>query len=279
MRQLLARGIEYLRASAKRQLTDLESLTADVDRLDAALAATPDNDSIKTELQRVARLEAELQAAKVNLEQAEDAVSNSIRQRDAARRNLEVCVDETLALHVNNSRVMRLQREITDADKTLEQFSHIMVSKHLIRITTAINSALEQLLTKQHLVSEVMINSTDLSVVLLDSRMNQINPRSLSAGERQMMATAILWGLSQSTNRVLPTIIDAPLGRLDRSHRMNLVERYFPHASRQVVLLSTDEEIVGEHLARLRSNVGAYYTLDFDDSHACTTVSEGYWDV
>ena len=38
-------------------------------------------------------------------------------------------------------------------------------------------------------------------------------------------------------------MIDTPLGRMDHTHRRNLVERYFPQASHQVILLSTDAEV------------------------------------
>jgi DNA sulfur modification protein DndD len=40
----------------------------------------------------------------------------------------------------------------------------------------------------------------------------------------------------------LPAVIDTPMARLDSAHRQNLVERYFPHASHQVIVLSTDSE-------------------------------------
>ena len=52
-----------------------------------------------------------------------------------------------------------------------------------------------------------------------------------------------------------------------------------PHAARQVVLLSTDEEIAGDHLRRLLPSVGARYLLDFDDAEACTSIQEGYLDA
>jgi DNA sulfur modification protein DndD len=52
-----------------------------------------------------------------------------------------------------------------------------------------------------------------------------------------------LRGLAKASGRPLPTIIDTPLGRLDSTRRRHLLERYFPVASHQVILLSTDEEI------------------------------------
>ena len=164
------------------------------------------------------------------------------------------------------------------ADGVLEAFADQMVRKHLGRITHEIDVALKTLLRKQALVAGVTIDPSDLSVSLLDRNGRSIDTQRLSAGERQMMATAVLWGLSRCTGMTLPTVIDTPVGRLDRSHRTNLVERYFPNASRQVVLLSTDEEIVGAHLERLAPHVGARYRLDFDEDKACTSISRGYLD-
>ena len=46
-------------------------------------------------------------------------------------------------------------------------------------------------------------------------------------------------------------MIDTPLGRLDGSHREHLLDRYFPYASHQVVLLSTDTEIDDEAYDRI----------------------------
>ena len=73
-------------------------------------------------------------------------------------------------------------------------------------------------------------------------------------------------------------IVDTPLGRLDTKHRMHLVERYFPFASHQVILLSTDEEITGEYLEALRPKIGRCYRLVHDDATRCTKVELGYFE-
>jgi len=99
----------------------------------------------------------------------------------------------------------------------------------------------------------------------------------LSAGERQLLATSLLWGLAKASGRPLPTIIDTPLGRLDSSHRQHLLDRYFPVASHQVILLSTDEEVDEASLARLKPYIGRTYTLAFDEKEQSTTIKPGYF--
>ena len=99
----------------------------------------------------------------------------------------------------------------------------------------------------------------------------------LSAGERQLLATSLLWGLARASGRPLPTIIDTPLGRLDSSHRRHLIERYFPVASHQVILLSTDEEIDEDSLKRLQPHISRSYHLQFDEALRSTRVTPGYF--
>jgi len=99
----------------------------------------------------------------------------------------------------------------------------------------------------------------------------------LSAGERQLLATSLLWGLAKASGRPLPTIIDTPLGRLDSSHRRHLLDRYFPVASHQVILLSTDEEVDEASLARLKPHIGRSYSLIFDEQNQSTNIKPGYF--
>lgn len=99
----------------------------------------------------------------------------------------------------------------------------------------------------------------------------------LSAGERQLLATSLLWGLARASGRPVPTIIDTPLGRLDSSHRRHLIERYFPCASHQVLLLSTDEEIVGSYYKTLEPFITRTYMLSHDEDSGKTHIQPGYF--
>jgi DNA sulfur modification protein DndD len=72
-------------------------------------------------------------------------------------------------------------------------------------------------------------------------------------------------------------VIDTPLGRLDSSHRRRLVTHYFPLASHQVILLSTDEEISGGYFEALKPFVGRVYHLQFHEERGTTSVEPGYF--
>jgi DNA sulfur modification protein DndD len=99
----------------------------------------------------------------------------------------------------------------------------------------------------------------------------------LSAGEKQIYAIAILEALAKTSGRKLPIIIDTPLGRLDSKHRRKLVENYFPTASHQVIILSTDTEIDESFHKSLSDHISHTIKLDYDESIASTITNEGYF--
>ena len=173
------------------------------------------------------------------------------------------------------------QRILRHADRvrtTLGTFRSAVVARHVQRIEDLVLESYVQLLHKSSLVTRLRIDPERFSLTLFGRDGKVMSPDRLSAGERQLLAVALLWGLAKASGRPLPTAIDTPLGRLDTSHRMHLVERYFPHASHQMLLLSTDEEISGKYLDRLRPWIGRSYRLVFDDDSGRSTIVPGYFD-
>ena len=74
---------------------------------------------------------------------------------------------------------------------------------------------------------------------------------------------------------LFPAIIDTPMARLDTAHRRHLVERYFPHASHQVLILSTDTELDRHYYQALQSHIARAYHLDYDEETRATRGKEG----
>jgi DNA sulfur modification protein DndD len=135
------------------------------------------------------------------------------------------------------------------------------------------------LLHKADLVRGLKIDPNSYAATLTGNDGRALPFDRLSAGERQLLATAMLWGLARASGRPIPTIIDTPLGRLDSSHRRNLVDRYFPFASHQVILLSTDEEIVGSYYDAIAPNVARSYLLKHKRELGLTEITPGYFPI
>ena len=175
----------------------------------------------------------------------------------------------------DRDRVLRSAAKVQD---TLVAFRQAVVGRHVSRIEHLVLESYQHLLRKTSLITRLLIDPAEYSLTLFGKSGEVVRPASLSAGERQLLGIALLWGLAKASGRPLPTAIDTPLGRLDTGHRRHFVERYLPYASHQTLVFSTDEEIVGDYLARLEPWVGRCYHLNYSDSHGHTIVEPGYFD-
>src|SRR5207247_8160738 len=115
------------------------------------------------------------------------------------------------------------------------------------------------------------------AITLCDDRAVTVPRHRLSEGEKQIFAIAVLWGLARASARPLPAVIDTPMARLDAAHRQHLVERYFPHASHQVIIFSTDTEVDRQYYQALQPSIARAYHLNYDDQSKRTVGEEGYF--
>lgn len=86
-----------------------------------------------------------------------------------------------------------------------------------------------------------------------------------SAGENQIFATALIAGLAKVSGVKSPMVVDTPLGRLDSKHRENILKFWTGDKSRQVILLSQDEEIDYHFYKSIQDSVGKTYLLEHAD--------------
>ena len=168
-------------------------------------------------------------------------------------------------------------RRALEARQSVKKFMEISTERKLAQVSDLITDAFLRLVGKVSLIQSIRINSPSLELMLTSPDGNVIESDHLSHGERQILAYAVLWGLSKASGRPLPTVIDTPMGRLDEKHRMNLAENYFHQASHQVVILSTDTEIHGKFLDAMKPGIGKMYSLEFNEKTKSTQVTEGYF--
>jgi DNA sulfur modification protein DndD len=262
---------------AQSLLAQIEQSHYEIGQIEQKLATIPDNDAIASIIKdRNALLneKLELENKKIHVEKIiAEKQSQEQRLKQQLARALKINIENDLA----NKDSIRLIDHSEKVRETLKAFKSSAVTHHTKRLEKLILQRYKSLLHKESLVDHIIIDP-DTCLIRLQSPGNyEIDPERLSAGERQLLAIAILWGLATASGRKLPVIIDTPLGRLDTAHRMNLVKSYFPKAGEQVILLSTDEEIDKRFFDELRPWIAKKYIFQHSETQKMTTIKEGYF--
>ena len=134
-----------------------------------------------------------------------------------------------------------------------------------------------QLSSKSGLIKEITIDEKTYEIMIKDKDGHEIRKSGLSAGEKEIFAVSLLWGLARTSQLNLPIIIDTPLSRLDSVHRDNIINNYFPNAAEQVIILSTDTEIDKNYFKNLEPHLSGAACLVFDQLHKITKIQNGYF--
>jgi len=276
-RNLLSHRLPEIATDVRRLVEQRNNTLAELEDTERHLAAVPTAETI-AEL-RAARDEA-LAAhtrAQHELDHIDAALTEARTARESADKEYGKLLNHVADSTLEAEDALRLLDHTQRARTTLSRFRLEAVRRHLARIEQHVLRSLQQLLRKSDLIGALTIDPETFTVELQRGDGTPLSARQLSAGERQLLAVALLWGLAQASGRPLPVVIDTPLGRLDGQHRTHLVERYFPHASHQVILLSTDQEIDETAWQRLKPAIGHTYYLHHPRGVKGTTIENGYF--
>ena len=277
LRHLQSTVLPDAKAAIEQRLETVSSLQERLTRCEVQLARVPSEDAIAAIQRELARLRQKHQEKQAELAAHEDKTRVLGRQLEDAKRRFERELGHEVESQVDREHHTRVLRHSGRVRETLAKFRVAVIRKHAERLERLVLESFTHLLRKRALVTDLKIDPATFRIELTGSNGKSLPLDRLSAGERQLLATSLLWGLAKASGRPLPTIIDTPLGRLDSSHRRHLLDRYFPVASHQVILLSTDEEVDEASLDRLKPHIGRSYTLEFDEQQHSTIIKPGYF--
>ncbi len=251
-------------------------------------------------IKELGRTESELSKLKVGpedkeafklLQQQRDDVQQNIGRRKQEIRDL----DEQIADKINSNNI--LERELNNlyekysqekgkADllvkigrmiNVLNEFIDKLRINKLEDLRKHIFSMYRTLASKSDLTADIIIDPLTYRISIIDKHKTVINKQNLSAGEKEIFAISLLWGLAKTSNYNLPIVVDTPLARLDSTHRNSIVAKYFPTAGEQVIILSTDTEVDQNYYKKLEPYIARVNHLLFDKYRELTTLEEGYF--
>ena len=159
----------------------------------------------------------------------------------------------------------------------LEDYVKLLRSKKLELLENYILDGIQTLLHKKNFIEKISIDRETFDVKLYKGNNDEISKDMLSKGELQMYATAVVWGLAKTSGRPLPFMIDTPLARLDEKHRTSIVDKFYPNASHQTIILSTDSEINSEYYQKLEPYIARSFVIQYDSDKGSTKKHDTYF--
>lgn len=258
----LATKIKQLN-SLKEQLSQTEKK-----QLDAPEAVNVESENTRIQLLNDKKNELAKQISPLRLK-----VNNLSEELTRVRKKFT-----TLAAQSTNS--MDLLQELEDAQRTYSAISQHVRELTLYKtmlVKDEFESMLRKLMRKNDEFSKIEFDLATASIRLYNNKNQEIDLESRSAGEQQMISSALIWALTRISYLNLPIVIDTPLGRLDSQHRRNLIENYYKDLSSQVIILSTDTEVSTSYLDEISQYTYSHHTLDYDDKKQYTVIRDGYF--
>ena len=268
--------INKIDKSIEKKLFDLTKTfgkTADeLEKVQISLESVPKDDDVGpiiSELQNENRELGRLESEFKNLEELE--------------------MQEKSLLGILNSKILNLvkdkhqdKRRISGMEnakrvqQVLDEYAQRLRDKKSELLQRYITDGLQMLLHKKEFIDKVSIDKETFEVKLFKGD-DEISKEMLSKGELQMFATAVVWGLAKTSGRPLPFMIDTPLARLDEEHRESLVEKFYPYASHQLIIFSTNSEINGEFYPKLEPFVERSFVIKYDSDKGQTQKHDNYF--
>jgi DNA sulfur modification protein DndD len=269
----LSRALSGVR---KRQ-HEMDCLNEEIGQYDNYLSVDIDEKEIARIYKQIKEIEQEIIDTDVLLTHAVEERRTANGKALVAEREFNHRVEaylKSLELSDDNERIVKYTNV---ARNVVAEYRIRLQARKIDNVARTMTNCYKRLASKTSLIDHIEMDPVSLDLRYVDSSNNEINKTSLSAGEQQLMVISLLWALALCSKRKLPVIIDTPLSRLDSHHRVSLIENYFPNASEQTIILSTDSEIDRYYYEMMKDNIGDEFLLDYDDARKATTIRRGYF--
>lgn len=132
-------------------------------------------------------------------------------------------------------------------------------------LQTRLQKQLQLLMHKENFIDNVSIeiNEEIIDIVLLDKNGIIIEKETLSKGEQQLYATALLKALVDESGIQFPIFIDSPLQKFDKRHSKNIIAKFYPSISKQVILFPLlEKELTEKEFSMLIPNISQTFIIE-----------------
>jgi len=267
--ELLINAADARYRAAQTDLANAKARLAELERQVAAIPAGEQLADILSELEHHAgnqsRAESELESVQRQLAEQESTCTHLTARTNAARQRMS---KDFQGQAMDMKAIAAAQR----TRSVLNLFKDRLLASKANWLSDKITEEFRSLMRKKLLISAVKVDPDTYEVSIISGKGKDLPMERLSAGERQLLAIAVLSALIRERKGYFPVVVDTPLARMDRSHREALIRRFFSKVSHQVMVLSTDEEVEGSVFEEMARHTSAAYFIEYSDATRCSSV-------
>ncbi|MFJ8099437.1 DNA sulfur modification protein DndD [Lysinibacillus sp. NPDC096212] len=228
----------------------------------------------------VLKKESQLEEYEITIKSLEDNIRICQNNLDEQNNKKKTLLNSRIELIEQIKVTQEIQTKINESEKirkALLEFINKLTIEKAHDVEQLLTEMFNKLTRKDYLVKRFKINPNTFDITFENMHNEVLPKRRLSAGEKEIFSISLVWALAKASQKPLPIVIDTPLGRLDKVHRTNLLTHYFPYASQQVIILSTDEEVADEWREMIKNNIAKEYLIT--DCGEKTSIKKGYFNL
>ena len=252
---------------------EYNKITEELQKIETALNNAPNDDEIGPLIAKLNSEHENIGVIKTEFDHLDQKIHEQTSLIGLKKSALRQIVDEKYKQKASETNLQVTR----DVQNVLDLYSSKLREKKLQLLEQYLIEAIQVLIHKEDFVEKVVIDKKTFAMTLYRKNNQEMLKDELSEGEKQMFATAVLWALAKTSGRPLPFMIDTPLARLDVEHRGKLIETFFPSASHQVVIFSTDAEIDEKYYAQLKPFISKSYLMKYSSDSGSVKVEEGFF--
>lgn len=161
------------------------------------------------------------------------ALKNNIKTHKQRQEELRKKIDDSRKYSAKEEKAQDIIGKLKDFIKSFKEEKKKSLEANIL-------NELNVLMHKKGFIKKVIVDisqsGNDVDINLFNSREEKIDKGSLSMGERQMYASALLKALVDESDIDFPVFIDSPMQKFDKDHAENVIKEFYPNVSNQVVL-------------------------------------------
>jgi DNA sulfur modification protein DndD len=222
---------------------------------------------------KIISIENEIETISRKIGEVNNQIKTYRQRQEILRKRIDESSDYSKKEQKTKKLITKLQNFITlfkeEKKKSLEE-----------KMLHSLNTLLHKKDFIKRVDVDISLTGDDIDIILYNQSDRIIDKSSLSMGERQMYASALLNSLVDESEIEFPVFIDSPMQKFDEQHAQNIIRHFYPNVSKQVVIFPLiNKELTEKEYISLRPKVCKAYLINntsTDSSEFVETTPEDF---